>query len=231
MIPFPRRLLGPLLMLAALVAGKAEEVQAHGLVFERWVGDTFFGGYRAPDYTQRWDIPAAANPQHGGVPVNPKAVKYGTAVDLGDALRQYAIDEPFILLIGFWQQEGEMKRFVNIQVPLITPQLWQKLWAPITYADLAKLDMLIRDINSPIDLVRREALQMKSRPPFSEAIIQVNPKIGSNGQRRLQCSIRFADVFKYLLPGADSQPQEKPMLWGQAGPDPIHSPPRDRSEQ
>ena len=95
---------------AALTLGSAQEVQSHGLVFERWVRDTFFDGYKPASYTQRWDIPAAANRAHGAIPVNPKAVKHGTAVDLGDALRQYEIDEPFLLIIGFWSQDGDMKR-------------------------------------------------------------------------------------------------------------------------
>ena len=46
---------------AALTLGSAQEVQSHGLVFERWVRDTFFDGYKPASYTQRWDIPAAAN--------------------------------------------------------------------------------------------------------------------------------------------------------------------------
>ena len=77
------------LLLAALLAGTlaAQEVQQHGLAFERWVRTTFFPGYLPASYTQRWDIPAAANRDHGGVPVNPKAAKYGAPVDLGDALR------------------------------------------------------------------------------------------------------------------------------------------------
>ena len=67
---FPR----PLRLLAALlVAGvvSAQEVQHQGLVFEEWVDVAFFGGYRPPSYTQKWDLPAAENKTHGGVPVNP----------------------------------------------------------------------------------------------------------------------------------------------------------------
>ncbi|MGI8605016.1 MAG: hypothetical protein ACR2OZ_18755 [Verrucomicrobiales bacterium] len=65
------------------------EVQLHGYAFEKWVRNTFFGGYQPRRYTQQWDIPAQANTTHGGIPANPKAVKYGTSIDLGDALRQF----------------------------------------------------------------------------------------------------------------------------------------------
>jgi hypothetical protein len=220
-----RRLL--LLLVLALVA-PAQEVQRHGLVFEQWVRDTFFESYKPAGYTQRWDIPAEANRNHGGLPVNPKLAKHGTAVDLGDALRQFEISEPFILVIGFWQQEGAHKRVVNLLAPEISPQLWRELWGPVTLADLRKFDDLVKDRRRPVQELRKLARQMKNSPPFTEAVIQVNPKIGSDGQRRLQCSLRFRDVFKHLAPGADPAPQPRPTLWGEEFPGPIPSPPRTR---
>ena len=57
-------------VLGILPRGIAQEVQQHGLVFEQWVADAFFGGYRPASYTQPWDIPASANVAHGGVPVD-----------------------------------------------------------------------------------------------------------------------------------------------------------------
>lgn len=223
------RLLRPVaalfLALALAAAVTAQEVQRHGLVFEEWVRDTFFDGYRPPGYTQKWDIPAAANRAHGGVPANPKAIKYGAAVDLGDALRQFAIDEPFLLVLGFWQQRGDEKHFVNLVAPLVTPEKWRELWHPVTLEDLRRLDALIKDTSRPLAETRRLAREMKSRPPFTQAVMQVNPKVGTD-QRRLQCSLRFKDVFKHLAPDADSRVQEKPTLWGLPFPGPIASPPR-----
>src|ERR1051326_9047251 len=151
----------------------AQEVQLHGLVFEQWVRDTFFDHYDPPSYTQKWDIPAATNQTHGGVPVNPKATKYGTPVDLGDALRQFTIDEPFILVIGFWQQTGDEKRFVNIVAPRIEPAAWKKLWGPVTLADLARLDAGIDRKSLTPEQARGAALKIKSGPPFSQSVIVV----------------------------------------------------------
>lgn len=217
----------PLLLLLALAA-PADEVPRHDLVFEKWVRDTFFDAYKPSTLAQRWDIPATANKDHGGIPVNLALVRHGAAVDLGDALRQYEIDEPFLLLLGFWQQEAETKRVVNLLAAEISPQLWRKLWGQVTYNDLLKLDRLIRDPARPIEELRRLALQLKNAPPFTSAVIQVNPRIGTDGQRRLQCSIRFADIFTHLAPGADPRPQEDPALWGVKFPGPIASPPRER---
>lgn len=220
-----RRALLLLTVLAAAAGATAQEVPPHGLGFERWVRDTFFHGYKPASYTQRWDIPAIENRDHGGIPVNPMAVKLGTAVDLGDAFRQYEIDEPFLLIVGFWAQDGDVKRIVNIAAPEVRPELWRRLWAPVTYADLLKLDALIKDTGRSVEEIRRLALKMKTSPPFSEAVIQVNPKIDPLGQRRLQCSLRFTDFFKHLAPGTDAGPQAHPALFGAEYPGPINSPP------
>ena len=136
----PRLIAFFLALLSALIA---QEVQLHGLVFEEWVRNTFFDGYVPPGYTQKWDIPAEINRTHGGLPVNPKAIKYKTPVDLGDALRQFDIEESFILVVGYWVQEGGEKRFVNIIAPVVTPEILRPLWGEVTRADLERLDALI----------------------------------------------------------------------------------------
>lgn len=202
------------------------EVQRHGVVFEEWIRKTFFGGYQPADYTQRWDIPANVNTNHGGVPVNPKAAKWGTPVDLGDALRQFDIQEPFLLIVGFWQQDGAVKRFVNVQAVRVEPEQWRRLWGLVTRADLERLDALIKDPSRDVLAARREAQATKRRPPFTDAVIQVNPKIDAK-QRRLQCSLRFADFFGHLAPLADRAATNKPTLFGVALPAEVASPPRE----
>ena len=223
-----RRIVARLLALVIALASalRAQEVQQHGLVFEEWVRNTFFDGYRPPNYTQKWDIPAAVNTRFGGVPVNPKAIKYGAPVDLGDALRQFQIAEPFILVVGFWQQIGDEKRFVNIIAPRIDPAAWRKLWGPVTLADLERLDRVIKDKSLTPEQARAAALKLKNAPPFTQSVIVLNPKIDSKTQRRLQCSLRFDDVFQHLVPGGNSAAQDQPALWGVAFPTAVVSKPR-----
>lgn len=199
------------LLLGFIVPTRPQEVQKHGIVFEKWIRDTFFDGYTPQSYTQKWDIPSEAN-KRDHIPVNPKATKYRTAVDLGDALRQYDIHEPFWLLIGYWQQDGTKKRFVNIVAARVEPDEYHKLWGDIQRADLEKLDALIKDTPNHVT-ARQLAQKMKHEAPFSTSIISLNPKIDSKHQRRLQCSLTFARVFKYLAPKADQGVQEKPKLW------------------
>jgi hypothetical protein len=197
---------------AALLV-RASEVQKHGMSFEHWVADAFFGAYRASGPTDKWDIPAAANKNHGRIPVNPKATQYGEPVMLGDALRQFDIDEPFLLIVGFWRQKGNDKKFVQALTLRIEPEQWRRLWGPVTRRDLEQFDALVKDTSRPIAEVRREALRIKSRAPFSEAVIRVNPKIDAR-QRRLQCSISFVRLFENLAPEVDRAPREAPEIFG-----------------
>lgn len=192
----------------------AQEIPSRDPVFERWVRDTFFNGYRTAPAGQRWEIPASANPDHGGVPVALRTARLGAAVELGDALRQYEIDEPFVLIIGFWEPAGEGKRCVNILAPVVSPEQWRKLWGPVTYADLQRLDALIKDPGPTVEEIRRRVLLMKNSPPFNGALIQLNPKVDDRGQRRLQCSLRYQDVFAYLVPGASTAAPDRPILFG-----------------
>jgi hypothetical protein len=222
-----RRILYILILLGSgLVPGLAREVQHHGVTFEQWVRDTFFDGYEPGNYTGKWDIPASVNTRYGGIPVNPKAIKYGTPIGLGDALRQYDIDEPFLLIVAYWQQEGLVKRFVKVLTVRMEPEQMRRLWAPVTREDIVRLDALIKDRETDYREVREAAKAMKNAPPFSEAVIQVNPKIDSTGQRRLQCSIRFEDVFKHLAPDVTPEPEDEPTLFGRPVIGPLYSPPR-----
>lgn len=76
------------------------QVQTHGFAFEKWVKNTFFTEVEST-YTQKWDIPKEHNsgdklPQQlRNIPVSIKMAKFGSPIGLGDAIRQFNIDEDF----------------------------------------------------------------------------------------------------------------------------------------
>ncbi|MCB1210254.1 MAG: hypothetical protein KDK97_13050 [Verrucomicrobiales bacterium] len=213
------------ILTVVVMPSAAREVQSHGIFFERWLGDNFFGGYVPHSYTQKWDIPAGANREHGGIPVNPKAIKYGTPIDMGDALRQFKIDETFLLIVGFWEQPSpEVKTWVNAQAITVTPEVWRKLWGDITEPDLEKLVAVIKDKSLTLEQARAKAKAMKGVAPFTNAVIQVNPKIDGS-QRRLQCSIRFDDFFQHLVPEGKKDKVGAAKVFGRVIP-PVAAPPR-----
>jgi hypothetical protein len=208
---------------------QAEEEQAHGLAFEHWLADTFFSGYRAEGYTQKWDIPAEINqlpdPALRGLPVNPKATRLGSPIGLGDALRQYDIAEPFLLVVGFWRQSAPAeKTFVRIAAVRVEPEAWRALWAPLTRADLEQLEALVLDRSLSPAEARRRVADLKREPRFRAAAITLNPKIDARGQRRLQCSLREKQFWQ--LAGEGLAQSADASLWGVPFPGPIHSPSR-----
>lgn len=208
-----------LLFLCVVSAALAEERQHHGVVFEKWVRDTFFDGYQPSGYTQKWDIPAGVNTRHGNIPVNPKAAKYRGPVDFGDALRQFDIEEPFWLVVGYWEEKEGFRRMVHITALRIEPAAWRALWGSLTRADLEKLDAVIKDRSLTPEEARAAAQSLKRQPRYRDALITLNPKIDEKTQRRLQCSLRFDTLFDHLAPPqADRAPQPAPTLWGIAWP-------------
>lgn len=88
------------------------------------------------------------------------------------------------------------------------------------------MDELVKDTSRPIAAVRKEVLRRKKQPPFSEAVIQLNPKIDKS-QRRLQCSISYVRLFKNLAPGRDRKAQPFAEIFGRRIPSIRFSPPRD----
>lgn len=216
------------LAVASLTAGlEAREVQSHGLLFEKWLRDTFFGGYVPEGYTQKWDIPAKANTKHGGIPVNPKATKLGSPIGLGDALRQHQINEPFLLIVGFWEQVSEAeKRWVNVQSVKVTPEKWRQLWGTVTLADLQKLIAVIKNKSLSLEEARAQVKVMKTKPPFTTSVIELNPKI-DRSQRRLQCSLGFEAFFDHFAPTAERGILATPRVFGIALPGSFESKPRE----
>ncbi|MCX7712107.1 MAG: hypothetical protein N2035_00345 [Chthoniobacterales bacterium] len=217
-------------LLVGAVPVLAGEEQEHGLIFEKWIRDTFFQGKKV-GYTDKWDIPGEWNHERGGYPVNPKAIRWGREVDMGDALRQYDINEPFWLVIGYWEQRGEEKWMVSIFYRLITPEIWRSLWRPVKREDLELLDALVKDRSLSTEEVRKRAHAMKKESPFRDSAIRLHPKIDEKGQRRLQCGLPFDVVFLRLGSGQFPKKTDRPELWGMTFPNPIPSLPRGKKRQ
>ncbi|MDF1810944.1 MAG: hypothetical protein P1V20_01980 [Verrucomicrobiales bacterium] len=207
----------------------AEEVQAHGVSFEKWIRDTFFDGYEGT-YTQKWDVSAEANQSElspeKGIPISIKMVKYGSPIGLGDILRQRSLDHEFLMIVGFWQQKSATEKWiVEVECLHIQPSAWNDLWGGLSADKLEILDELVKDMDVDYKTVRTQAQDWKKKVlPELNCKIVVNPKIGSTSQRRVQCSMPFK-VF-WALAGREPEPGDKAELFGKRFPNPIYSKPR-----
>ena len=192
-------------------------------VLVNWVRHPFVPSFQPPDTDSRWDIPAEANPNHGQLPVNLRSGLLGGSIDLGLARRQYEIEEPFVLVLGLWQPNAGTPRLASLAAFQLTPEQWRALWAPVTYADLLRLEDIVLDPGRSIEETRRLVLQMKKAPPFSESKIQMAPVIDPV-QRQLRCSIRADDALRLLAPDSPAAPPPALTLWGVAYPDGTPAP-------
>ncbi len=207
------------------------EVQSHGFEFEKWVRDTFFGGYSG-GYVEEWDIPAEYNNcdviplDLRNLPVSIKTSAVGAPIGLGDVIRQRRIKVSFVMIVGFWtQRTAEEKWFEDIGVAKFTVESWGKLWGELDIEDLNAIDARVKNLDRHYSEVREEVQNWKREiTEVSKPEIVINPKIDSKRQRRIQCSLPFAVFWNHV--GRKVQKVDYPNLFNQRFPNPMTSSPR-----
>ncbi|MCX6969845.1 MAG: hypothetical protein NTV93_06775 [Verrucomicrobia bacterium] len=211
------------------------EVQSHGFTFEKWVRDALFEGYTG-NYMQKWDIPPELNrhelipPDLRNIPVSVKTAKYGSPIALGDVLRQRSIDEPFLLIAGFWKQRTPSEKwFEDIGWVKFTPAVWGPLWGTLSLSQITEIDRIVKNQEGLYSVVRAQAQEWKTRVASSSGSrIVVNPKIDSKKQRRIQCSLPFQIFWNAV--GRNAQIHESPLLFGIPFDNPVISSSRSFSQ-
>jgi hypothetical protein len=197
------------------------ERQNHGFQLERWVIDRFYKNINS-DYTSKWDIPIGSEFQEAvpiqfrNLPVSIKVVKFKQSIGFGDAIRQIETKQDFLLILGIWELKGKKKKWKQVLAKKITKENWLDYWNPISIDFVMDLDSKIKDMTIPYETIRKYAKARKKEPPFSKSVMQINPKIDSKKQRRLQCSLRHSESIKWI----EGNP-ETLTLWGEKLPE-IH---------
>ena len=204
------------------------EVQFHGFTFEKWVRDTFFEGY-VGNYMQKWDVPAST-PRSPCVPdawrmlpVSIKTAKYGSPIGLGDVLRQRQIDEPFLMIVGFWRQRSATEKWIeDIGVAYFPSGAWASRWGELSVDELRAIDILIKNLDLHYSNARQAARAWKNTTAaLRTSAFVINPKIDSKTQRRIQCSMSF--VAFWTATGRQPKPRDAPELFGVPFLNPIRS--------
>ena len=154
------------------------------------------------------------------LPVSIKICKNRCPIGFGDALRQFKVDEDFLLIVGFWEQNGANKNFVAVEAVNVTVQDWKNLFNPLTEKDLQLLDSTIKNKETHYTEVRKAAKEIKIFFPPTKMIL--NPKIDSKMQRRLQCSLPFG-VFWNDVVKKESYRNVECSLFGERVPNPFVS--------
>jgi len=177
--------------------------QLHGKTFEREVITKCFGLTEEQvselSNTSVFDIPFGITTcQHPtGNPVSiktaaAKAAARAAIVCLSDARRVWAWDRPLILVVGLYDQVAEVKRFhtvfeFHIQ---LTDSERRRLYGDLTLAEVTHFHETLMRFG-PGQHLAASAWAKSHKAELSTratGAIQLNPKIDSRRQRRLQCS-------------------------------------------
>jgi hypothetical protein len=173
--------------------------QLHGKKFEDLIkGCGLFPGAsdQSRSSTVGIDIEAKFDRSHG-LPTSIKTTG-SSIVTLSDARRFWAIDYPFRMLVGTYRQVSERKLFSIVHEFLILPTDLEILRGSVTAEEVEALHVGISLAAFPSGQhqaariwVQQEKIGLLGR----ETRVTLTPKIDSNTQRRMQCSIKLADLI------------------------------------
>ena len=180
------------------------ESQKHGFV---WQADIMANVYRVPaeviateNYTATHDVPAAHNAlDHVNLSI--KTTGNAKRVDMGDALRIYdtiASGEAFHMVVIHWEQLEAQKRIVSINEVNLTGAT-HALFGTLTREQIVALDTAVKAYPkgcSAKDPKCAPITALCDELCGKSGAIQMNKKIDSKSQRRLQCS--FYNFTKFL---------------------------------
>ena len=182
--------------------------QGHGIIFE---SDIIMAktGYTKNEYEvglpgrskSKFDIVKG----HKGANFNGSVkVSNSNTVGCGDVRRIYEASETlYTIIIGLWEQYGSDKVVNEIIEFQMIPKYHTLLWGDI------KFDV----VDKYIDMVKRiphgKSAQTKYKPIWekrvkkirkSRGLIQINTKVDSKEQRRVQCSFLITDFIENGIP-------------------------------
>ena len=177
------------------------EVQAHGNYFEdlkirelTGFSKDEYDSMKDNGYTSSMDIVKGL---HSDKDVSIKTAK-GRKVDCGDILRRRSETE-YDIIIGVWDQVGDMKIFHTEYKLHIKPEHETLLWARMSYEKLREFNEYIKSIpegRTAQQETKVERQVLKTITEDADAQMKIHPKVDSKKQRRVQCSFNIDRLIK-----------------------------------
>ena len=179
------------------------EVQRHGFTWQNEILEHIFKIPKEDlgkmNYTAEKDLPRSAN-KLGDFHVSIKVTGSANKVDMADCLRVFDSvhsNEPLHMIVVVYKQLGAVKKIVDIvEVDLTSASA--ELFGELTRAQIEELDRAVKAVPKGRALSAEERAHLdvlqKGLQAHSGAI-QLNRKIDSKVQRRLQCSFNKFQQF------------------------------------
>ena len=109
-----------------------------------------------------------------------------------DLLRMMSHRKYYRLIVGCYKQEGKSKKFHTQYEFFIAPEDYGKLWGNMNYQLVESFVDFVKAIPHGPEAqkdTKSDRDQLKKKVSCKEALFNINPKVDSKKQRRVQCSV------------------------------------------
>jgi hypothetical protein len=171
--------------------------QHHGIEFEKIIFRS--GNYNIPPnlavgHTAMFDIPASCD-RRGSLPTSVKST-HNDVVGLGDARRIWSIDKSFRMVVVRYRQASTLKLAYEIDEFVISDTVLDVLRGSVTLDVVNNFHEQIKSYGPGDHLAARQSAKNTKSMLAGRSAIDLNPKIDSKVQRRLQSSIRLSRLHQ-----------------------------------
>jgi hypothetical protein len=168
--------------------------QLHGKTYEDHLKSAFQGSAdheRSP--MSPWDI----EKDYDKINKLPTSIKTtgSNVVDLADARKFWSVKEPYRLLVAQYKQTGDVKNFHTLYEFHITAEEHVKLLGDVTSSEVEDFHNALLSYGKGFHNEARQFAKLKKASLKYRSVAQLNQKIDSKAQRRLQCSITLAALL------------------------------------
>lgn len=164
--------------------------QLHGKTLEDYLKAAFPGSAdHERSISSPWDIEKEYD-KIKRLPTSIKTTK-SDVVELADARKFWKVDESYRLLVAKYNQNGGVKNFHTLYEFIITKEEHDKLLGDVTYQEVEDFHNALLSYGKGHHVAARIFAKQKKATLISRSIAQLNQKIDSKTQRRLQCSVKL----------------------------------------
>ncbi len=178
--------------------------QEFGFYIENLVRTKVHGLPEKANDTGIHDIPKEENKLD---PTETQSIKTtgGNAIDCGDVLRVFDYDrkEKHTMIVFRYEQGAETRKIQEVLEIALTSEAMDVLFGKVTRQEIQALDTYVKSIPKNARTAEHQATYKKMAKDIkasSGGWISYAPKVDSETQRRLQCSIRKLDTFLTTYP-------------------------------
>lgn len=172
-----------------------KESQSHGFLFEEQVKNNIsvYLNSITINYTNKWDIP----------PVSVKSFKFDVSKEnnriyFGSIENIYKIHDGFFLALIGYEQQGNLKTVVFSDFIFIDAKSLDKLRGRLTLNEIEEFSTKLKSFKEGFHNEAREWYKNILPEYAHKSEFQINFKVDSKTQRRIQCSLTVEQLYKSM---------------------------------